>query len=561
MAKIYPERLPETVLNDPKRKAESVVYDALSEMDNAFVVFYSVAWQSRKDGAARDGEADFVIAHPDLGILVMEVKGGGVSFNGMTGEWRTVDRKGIEYPIKDPAEQAKRSHYTLLDKLAELPGWDRQRFLTIGHAVCFPHIYALSAELKLNLPRDIIFDHDDVAEMQKAILRTFDYYANKDRRAPLGRDRLQLVENLLARSFSISTPLGVELEQEDEKLIELTEQQMSILQLLRTRRRATIAGCAGSGKTMLAIEKARRLDAQGFNVLLTCFNVALADELQKRLPESIVVTNFHALCKSMAQESGFSLRKPASEEEYNDVILPEELLNAAEEQGPQFDAIVVDEGQDFKDTYWIALSALLRPNGIFYVFFDDNQNLYDGTAALKGIVDEEPFPLSENCRNTQTIHKLVAKFHSQPDELICRAPLGHAPELLYYRDAMQLMRQIQSKLHHLVIDEHISAQDIVILTPRSQERTQFKVGTRLGSFALTDGQRNWSNGIQVSSIHAFKGLERQVVIIAEIDEYVRHKPEIVMYVGCSRARTYLILCADENIPTDLKQRIEAACKG
>jgi superfamily I DNA/RNA helicase len=255
------------------------------------------------------------------------------------------------------------------------------------------------------------------------------------------------------------------------------------------------------------------------------------------------------------------LRKPASEQEFNDVILPEELLNAAENMGPQYDAIIVDEGQDFKEIYWVALSALLRPDGIFYVFLDDNQNLYDGATMLKGIVDEDPFPLSENCRNTQTIHRLVTKFHSQPNDLVCRGPQGHNPELFFYSDASQLVRLVQSKLHCLVMDEHISPQDIVLLTPRSQDRTQFKAGTRLGNFVLTDGLNNWNNGIQVSSIHSFKGLERRVVIITEIDEYIRYKPEIVMYVGCSRARTYLILYADESIPTDLKQRIEAASKG
>ncbi len=243
------------------------------------------------------------------------------------------------------------------------------------------------------------------------------------------------------------------------------------------------------------------------------------------------------------------------------MVLPEELFNAAEELGPQFDAIIVDEGQDFKETYWIGLSALVEPDGIFYVFYDDNQNLYSGTSVLKGIVDEEPFPLPENCRNTMAIHKLVTRFYSQPGEIICRAPEGNVPEFFYYREANQLRSQVQRKLHQLIVDEHISAQDIVILTPRSQDRTQFKVGTQLGNFVLTEGVGKKSNGVQVSSIHAFKGLERRVVIIVETDEKIYYQPEVVMYVGCSRARTYLVLYADENLPTDLKQRIEAACKG
>ncbi len=65
MAKIYPERLPEHVLGDPRRQAEKKVFEVLSGLGPSFCVFYSVAWQVRdlKSGA-RDGEADFIIAHP-----------------------------------------------------------------------------------------------------------------------------------------------------------------------------------------------------------------------------------------------------------------------------------------------------------------------------------------------------------------------------------------------------------------------------------------------------------------------------------------------------------------
>jgi len=310
---------------------------------------------------------------------------------------------------------------------------------------------------------------------------------------------------------------------------------------------------------MLAVEKARRLADQGFNVLLTCFNAALAEELHNKLPDTITILNFHSLCLEMAKENGFSIRRVSNEKEYFDIVLPEELLKVAEDQGPLFDAIIVDEGQDFKETYWIALSALVDPEGIFYVFYDDNQNLYNGTSALNGIVDDDSFVLPENCRNTRSIHKLVARFHSGPNEIICRAPDGNSPELFYYQYPSQLKNQVQGKLHQLVVEEHISPSDIVILTPRSQERTQFKSSMHLGNFLLTTNPSKRLNDIQVVSISAFKGLERRVVIIVEVDETIRHQPEVVMYVGCSRARAYLILFVDENLPFDLKHRIETAC--
>ncbi len=286
MSKIFPEHLSQSILNDPKRQAEVKVYNALASMDNEFMIFYSVAWQARKGGIAKDGEADFVIVHPDLGLLVLEVKGGRIEYDGTTWQWYSVDREGQRWEIKDPVEQARRSRYTLIDKFNELPGWDKQRFLTTGHAVAFPHVVVSERSLKMDLPREIVLDCDEIGEnIQKAIQRIFEYYASSEYRAPVGKDRMLVIRDLLARSFTIRTPLGVELEQDDEKLVQLTEQQMLIITILRTRRRATIAGCAGSGKTMLAIEKARRLAEQGFNVLLTCFNAALAEELRNRLPE------------------------------------------------------------------------------------------------------------------------------------------------------------------------------------------------------------------------------------------------------------------------------------
>jgi hypothetical protein len=558
MAKIYPGHLPESVLNDPKRRAERQVFDALSKLGSPYVVFYSVAWQSRRDGMASDGEADFVIAHPEFGVLVIEVKGGGISFNAHTGEWTTTDRYGESFVI-DPIEQARRSHYTLLHKFKDLPEWDN-RFLTIGHAVCFPDVLVSNKALKPDLPREIVVDHEDLQQIQETIEHIFEYWADKSQRAPLGKDRLAIVESLLAKSFKMTTPLGVELDREDEKLIELTERQFTLLNFLATRRRALIAGCAGSGKTMLAIEKARRLYEQGFEVLLTCFNAALAEELAKWLPE-ITVLHFHGLCREMAKQTGFAIQAARDEQEYNEVILPELLMKAVDQTGPMFDAIIVDEGQDFLETYWIALASLLREKeGIFYVFYDDNQNLYGGTSSLKGIIDEEPFLLPENCRNTKSIHKLVNLFYSDRSRIVCNGPEGRLPELQLYRDPADMLKRLQSTLSKLVNEEHVPVEDVVILSPHTLAKSVLRAGTKLGNFTLTERPSQRRNEVQVSTIHRFKGLERKMVIIGEIDSRYMYNPEILMYVASSRARTHLLFLIEANAPEKIKSQIEAACK-
>lgn len=559
MAKLYPEHLPESILSDPKRGAERKLFEALSGLESSFVIFYGVAWQSRIDGRVRDGEADFVVAHHEFGIIVIEVKGGGVSYDATTGQWTTTDRYGESFAI-DPVEQAKKSHYTLLDKFKDLPEWDSSRFLTIGHAVCFPDVVVENKSLRMDLSRDIVIDHNDLEKIDDAIRRVFDHYADKTRRAPLGRDRLSIVESLLARSFKITTPLGVELDKEDKRLIELTERQFMLLNFLASRRRALIAGCAGSGKTMLAVEKARQLHEQGYNVLLTCFNSALAEDLAKRLPD-ITVLHFHGLCREVAKEVGFTVQAVSDQQKYYDETLPEMLLKAVDETGPMFDAIIVDEGQDFLETYWVALASLLNEKeGIFYIFYDDNQNLYGGGASLNGIVDEEPFLLPENCRNTKAIHKVVNAFYSDQKRIVCNGPEGRTPEVHEYRESADMLKGVQSILNKLVNEENVASEDIVILTPHAQEKTSLKIGTRLGNFTLSDMPPQRRNEIQATTIYKFKGLERKVVIVAEVDDRFKYNPETLMYVSSSRARTHLLFFVSQNAPIEIKSQIEAACK-
>ena len=81
MAKMIPSRIPELLLSDVKRGAERAVYEALQyQLDDQYTVYWSRPWHRfNPNGTGRDGEVDFVVGHPDLGILSLEVKGGIVS--------------------------------------------------------------------------------------------------------------------------------------------------------------------------------------------------------------------------------------------------------------------------------------------------------------------------------------------------------------------------------------------------------------------------------------------------------------------------------------------------
>ncbi|MGH7490683.1 MAG: NERD domain-containing protein [bacterium] len=122
--KVFPEALPSSVRADSKRRAEVTIYEALAaQLSDPWVVFYSVPWIGRERPASRraDGEADFVVAHPDLGFIAIEVKGGGIKV--ARDGWASTDRAGSTHQIKDPFQQALRSKHVLQDKILRSRAW------------------------------------------------------------------------------------------------------------------------------------------------------------------------------------------------------------------------------------------------------------------------------------------------------------------------------------------------------------------------------------------------------------------------------------------------------
>lgn len=558
MAKMFPERLPQSVIDDPFRNAELKVFKALQALPDAYRVFYSMHWQKRDDyWGVSEGEADFIIVHPDMGMIVMEVKGGAIRYDATQEQWYTQNRLNEVFEIKDPVEQGRRNHYAIRDKLDRLPGWP-QRALNIWHVVCFPDVHLKPGQyFRPDMERELVVEADDLDDISATMKRIFSHCfgTNMAAGAP-GRDRLQIIENLLAHSFTIQSPLGVDLEREDQKLIELTEQQFRALALLGDRKRAAIAGCAGSGKTMLAAQKAQQFADLGMSVLLVCFNVALSEDLARRMPD-VEVHNFHGLCRQAARDAGIFIKNTASESELFNEILPSALMEAADSIGRIYDAVIVDEGQDFEDNYWIGLEALLKEDGYLYIFFDNNQNLFSRSGTFGGMITEPPFILYQNCRNTKAIHEVVASFHNNPASLQCYSPDGRQPEIIHYDGDEAMLRELQKLLHRLVIDENIDCEDIVILTPRGEKATRLTPGLKLGNFTLSSQKPGRINQVQATSVYKFKGLEQRVVILAEVDQRHNYNRDMVMYVGCSRARTHLVILSDEKAPHQLKERLNA----
>ncbi len=302
MARIFPNR----IVGDTKSAAERKLFIRFEEeLNDSFVVFHSVAWLTKtRGGMAFDGEADFLIAHPDLGILVVEVKGGRVGYDGQSGKWFSVDRfEEMHVLSKDPLNQAKNSRYNLYRKLKEAPITQGYHY-PVYHAVCFPDA-VVDADLKLDLPAEIILDQKNMGDLEGSIRKVFRFWDKESTITGPGNKGISALIDLLAPHIELRSFLGSQFIEEARQIKQLTQQQFMALDLLSRERRAIVLGCAGSGKTLLAMEKARRLANEGYSVLFTCFNARLADWLNQSPYErnGIHIVNFHKLCIETARKA------------------------------------------------------------------------------------------------------------------------------------------------------------------------------------------------------------------------------------------------------------------
>ena len=261
MAKIFPPSPPEGC-----PKSELKVRNALGQADN-LTLLHSVVWQSRRKGIQSDGEADFIILHPRHGIAIIEVKGGGIEI--VDGKWYSTDAQNVRHPIKNPFEQAKDSKYALVSYLKAIDKNLSQ--IPVVHGVIFPDI-TVDTHFGMSGPREITIDKNDLSKPGNALSRLFGYWEKSHFIAQSDVDKLI---SCLAPTTTIRRRLADEVADAERALIKLTQEQARILQALKRIPHAAILGGAGTGKTVIAIEKARQLAQSGFRTLLLCYNEPL----------------------------------------------------------------------------------------------------------------------------------------------------------------------------------------------------------------------------------------------------------------------------------------------
>jgi hypothetical protein len=518
MAKTFPEKFPHS--DDEKRWAEQQVFDKLKTLDDQWMVFYSVAWQSERFGKEGDGEADFVLVHPEKGIFTVEVKGGSL-IELVDGSWYTHSRRGRHALKQSPFAQAVDSKTALRRYLSTKVAGFRDN-TPLGHFVVFPS-HEQEGDLGADGPRAIICDKRDLENIGKTIHSIASHWNLALRLNP---KEISEVRQALAPTVQLRRLLKSRVEDINRELLQMTESQISAMRMLRHYRKYIVTGSAGTGKTLLALARARQLQEDGFKTLLICYNQQLGKLLRAEVEGSgILAGSFHSICFDLAQQAGM-IDGAEESQEWWDTTLPAMLPDAAFVKHLEFDAIVIDEAQDMHPEWWDYLKLLFDNDdaGVMSVFADSNQDLYR-QGWLPPFQSSET-PLDQNCRNTLEIASQVNRL--MPDAAPAQGVNGVTPTFKEESIPEKMAKAALSSIAGFIRDGKLSPSQIAVICTRRED-------VELVARGLGDIN---ASGVTVDTIHRFKGLESDAVIVMlhEMDvEEIRR----LAYVGMSRARAVL----------------------
>jgi len=557
MARMIPE-LDDVALSQIPSNAERLIYKSFkNNIDDEMLVLHSLELIAHPTGAPPiDSETDFVIFDPRHGFLVIEVKGGGIIFDGIERRWWSTDRLGIQHEIKDPFRQARNAKYEILRNLKNSKEWGplgMHRILA-GHAVVFPDLLDVEPLIGPDRSLDIIGGNSVLTAAASWLKNVFNFWSQENKTwQPLGRKGLQVVESVFCKRVTVRVPLCLSIAREKQRQIELTERQGRILRSIQHRHRASIAGGAGTGKTLLALQRAKSLAAQGLGTLLVCFNRALADFLKRQTVSipNLHAMSFHQLCdwriKAVSASTGHQLlheaRSSYPRHSFFNVQMPYALARATELDKFRYQAIIVDEGQDFGDDFWLPIELLLEneEDSPLFIFFDPNQAVYKNASTFP--ISDTPFLLTENCRNTRHIHTIAYQYYTG-DEVEPPEINGAPTQVIEAKGLDNQALQLKRIVSELIVKERIRPHDIAILVLSNDKDSCYHALQRAGNpnGAIWSFEALWKpSTVLVDTARRFKGLEASIVLLWGIDQTNIDRDKELLYVALSRARSRLYL--------------------
>ena len=524
--------IPEKPRNFDPSSQEGLIFDALAQLPEDYYVFHSFRITDTRKGVFRESETDFVILNRSKGVICLEAKAGQIRYE--NGCW--LYGSGIPMHNGGPFNQASANKYKLMRYISDSSMAFILEKCKFFHAVWFPSV-SDDRLRSMSLPSEgdkiLVLTKEALTDPKEFIDRVYALELPSRVKTDLSEvECKRLVRKIFCPQFNVFPSVSFEADLKKIVFHRLLDEQAGILDFLAEQLTTAVNGAAGTGKTMIAVEKARRHAASGEKVLFLCFNAQLKNYLEENYTRELV--SYYTI-------AGFACKIcNTAKPDYNE--LKSKLEDYYISGSFPYKHVVIDEGQDFgseaieeTDIIQLIYDIIVDSDqgGTFYVFYDRLQ-LIQAKEMPKFIGDLDcRLTLYRNCRNTENIAVTSLRPITERKPKVFDGAVKGAPAKLHFCESAQSERErIDAIIDELAADGY---RDIVLLTCKTET-------TSILSGVAKDGK--YRNKYLFTTCRKFKGLEADVVILLDVDKTTFEQDNVLLfYVGTSRARIKLEIVA------------------
>lgn len=579
-----------TINPNSDSSAEWAIFHMAETLGPAWDVWMNrhLVFNSRACGAM-NREVDCILYHREYGMLIVECKGGKIwtryNEKSKATEWFSGNNPLVPPPSEQVGSLISPLH-EYMKEILEPAREGKMRKVRVQWAVCFSDMDSMEGIPGSEIPRKRALLRPDVLNakrFEKRIIEILETPVQANGNMPfmneyLDEDSLFRLRNFLDGQGEKPDAAEIIKSSYENCFQEATEMQQMMMESISRNPRMRIEGVAGSGKSHMVVWDALRLSRIGKNVAIACYNDLLATELKHDV-DKVISKDRIGVEKKYAQDGGVSygrvdvlaysewcekyvraakvkVAKSGDRSLYFDKELPQAFVKAqkilAKDKKTRekffYDAVIIDEGQDFASEWVDSFLGLLHneEHGTVRFFYDPAQRLY---ASRNGIdnAQVEAMPvmvLNRGFRSTKRILEWVRKNTGFRLQAFDNIVLGEAVKEMQYRDGAEQAQMLRARIDELMKKKHLSVSDILVVSMKSDKSSALK--------DISDDRIVWNTGgdkslikdkVNIVSVYRIKGLDSTAVILTDIEEPAeasRHEDwKRCLLVGATRAKSLL----------------------
>jgi hypothetical protein len=583
-----------------EKKLHKIFSQLYDESDDEYVWYEPPALSPNGDrDTSKKRFTDFIIFSQSFGILNLEVKDWKRDkirkIDKMT--WEIETQNGKLQVNESPFEQSRRCAYAIKNKLiieAELTHYSGPHhgklLFPFSFGVVFPHIERStlykSTGIEILIPPKQVLCKDDLdfdvsdkdqrfgfeKKLKEMFTTLFDF-------EPLSYARMKVLRRAIWPELEV-TPVRTVSTSSTSKDIKILDFQQEDFAKSLGDGHYLIRGVAGSGKTLVLAYRTRYLYnlRSNWKILFVCYNKSLKNYVRKIIDnlldgkgDKIEIYHFHELVSKKTGQSTALLPNESSEQW--DARIGVNLRQAAMNNailGGKYDAIMVDEAQDFSTEWLSGIRLILGKSDSLTIALDPAQDIYGRRriwkeAGIDIVGGRRSRKLKQSYRNTNEILKLAIYFQGlqnylepdddNPETILAPDQVerhGDKPVIECFTSTASLTEGVSSRIRSLVANGLYSHKDIGIILCSSQvldiDRLKSN-GVPIKELLQSDQRSNFDideDTVKIITVESSKGLEWKVVFLLGLDEMPRNNRELkhernLVYIGITRAQEQLFV--------------------